>query len=107
MKVAARRGECRTCTGSVVVVQDALGRIVQIIELPIPGRTQEQPYEQPGERHGDRQQEKKRLHQSPPRIIRSTRAAFQITTLLDSGMSTAATSGLIRPATAAATASAL
>lgn len=85
-------------------MQDALGGIIQVVELPAPDRQNEQHGEHGAEDEGNRQQEKYGVHVVILRTRTSTLEAPQITMALESGMSTAATSGLIHPSTAAVTA---
>ena len=89
-------------------MQDPLGGIVQVVELPVPGGPEEQTRRRSppipvvtGSRNS-----RARIGR-PLRTIASTRAAFQITTALEIGIRTAATSGLTSPAAAAATDSTL
>ena len=89
------------------VVQYPLGRIIQVVELPVTNSGDKQPREDGAEADGDRQQEDHGAHASSARMRCSTRDAFQITMPLESGMRMAATSGLTRPAAAAATATTL
>ena len=89
---------CHTRGDQVSVVQDALGWIVQVVELAASSRIEEEPREE---------QEENRVHASALRTDASTREAPQITTPLESGISTAATSGFTSPAAAAPTASTL
>ena len=94
-------------TDHLVVVKNPLGGIVQVVELAALDRTEEEPGEDAADQQCGREQDEEGAHQSPWRTRRSTRVAFQITTMLESGMSTAATSGFTTPATAAATATRL
>lgn len=89
-----------TAPGPSVLVQHALRGVFEIVELAAVRGKQEKPGEQPAEGDGDRHEEDQRVHAS-------TRAAPHATIALDSGISTAATSGFTKPATAALTASAL
>lgn len=89
------------------VVQDALGWIVQVVELAAASRVEEEPREDAAQHQGDREQEEDRVHAAALRTDASTREAPQITTPLESGISTAATSGPTSPAAAAPTASTL
>jgi hypothetical protein len=88
-------------------VQDALRRIVEIVELPAAHGVHEQPSEDRAEQEGHRQQKDYRVQASSSRTSVSTREAPQMTIPLESGINTAATSGLTSPATAALTAMAL
>ena len=90
-----------------LLLQHALGRVVEVIELALLHRPEEQHGEDAAEQQRDRQQEEHRLHWSPCRTRRSTRSAPQMTSPLESGISSAATSGLINPAAAADTATTL
>jgi hypothetical protein len=86
------------------VVQDALGGIVQIVELAGAHGQHEEDGKDRAEQDGDGDQEEHCVHANCLRTVASTREAPQMTMALDRGMSTAATSGLIHPATAALTA---
>lgn len=91
--------------GSVLVVQYPLGWIVEIVELPVHHGPEQQPREYPPEPQHDRQEKQDRAHQVLAfRTRPSTRAALQRTMALETGISTAATSGFTSPETAAPTA---
>lgn len=85
-------------------MQDALGGIVQIVELSGTDREHEEHGEYRAKQHGDRNQEDQRVHANCLRTVASTLDEPQMTMALDRGISTAATSGLTQPATAALTA---
>ena len=81
---------------------------VQIVELPRSDRTQEENQEDQSDSDRNRNEEGDRDHPFSRRATAdSTRAAPARTIPLDSGMSTAATSGFTYPTEAAATASTL
>lgn len=92
------------------ILEHPLRRIIQIVELTLFDRPQKQDGEQPAERERHGQEEEDGSHlvpRSARATVASTRAAPQMTMPLESGISTAATSGLIQPAMAAPTASTL
>lgn len=93
--------------GRGLVVEDALGGIVQVVELAGAHGQHEEHGEDRAEQHGDGDQEDQRVHANCLRTVDSTREAPQMTMALDRGISTAATSGLTQPATAALTATIL
>ena len=103
----AGRGGRRLPASASVVVENPLGGVVEIVELAALDRAKEEPGEDTADQQCGWEQNEEGAHQSPWRTSRSTLVAFQITTMLDSGMSTAATSGFTSPATAAATATRL
>jgi len=88
----------------VLVLENPPRRIVQIIELPAAYRVDEQSREHRPQDQGDGQEKEDRVHFSSLRTPASTREAPQITSPLENGIRTAATSGLTNPATAADTA---
>ena len=94
-------------TRALSVVQDPLGRVVEVIELPITHGQDEQHDKDPAQDQGEGDKEKYRVHAFALSIDASTRDAPQITMALDAGIRMAATSGLIRPAAAALTATIL
>jgi len=96
-----------SAAGSVALLQHALGRVVEVVELAFLYCAEEQRGEDAAEYQGDGQQKEDRPHWSLCRTRRSTRSAPQMTSPLDNGMSSAATSGLMKPAAAADTATAL
>ena len=86
------------------VVQDPLRRVVEVVELPAPHRHHEQDDEHGAEQERDGKEQENRVHTSSRRTVASTLDAPQMTSALESGISTAATSGFTSPATAALTA---
>ena len=90
-----------------LVVQHALWRVVQVIELPVPGRLDEQGGEYAAQDQGDRQEKEDRVHVPTSFMLASIRDEPQITMALDAGIRMAATRGLINPAAAALTATML
>ena len=96
-----------------VVVQNPFCRVVEVVELSVPGCAEEEEQEDEREPHGDRQEKRDRDHRANPnddsarRTLPSRPTAPARTMALESGMSTAATSGLTSPAAAAVTATTL
>lgn len=111
MAGAMRRCEGRQGVGRAwpcgLVVQYPLGRVVEIVELAGARGVEEQPREDPPEDQRYGQQDEDGRHAAALRTAASTRDAPQMTTPLESGMSTAAMSGFTRPTIAAPTASTL
>ena len=97
----------RVKPGDASVVQDSLGRVVEIVELSVAHRQHKQHDEDSAQDQGDWDKEEYRIHAFTLSIDASTREAPQITMALDAGIRMAATSGLIRPAAAALTATIL
>ena len=92
---------------SVLLLQHPPGRVVEVIELALLYGPQEEQGEHASQDQGNRQEEDDGVHASPFFTRRSTRSAPQMTSPLESGMSSAATSGLTNPAAAAETATTL
>ena len=92
---------------SVLLLQHAPGWVVEIVELPLLHRPEEEQGKESTKQDRDGQEEEQSVHGSPSRTMRSTRNAPQITRPLESGISSAATSGLTSPAAAADTATTL
>lgn len=93
---------------SGIVVEDALGGIVEIVELAVAYGPQEGQGEEQAETDGEGHKEEERVHHDPcVRAARSTPCAERITAALDSGIRIAATRGLIHPEAAKATATML
>ena len=86
------------------VVQNPLGRVVEVVELAAPHRHHEQDGEDGAERDGDGDEIQQGVHAVSLRTVPSTRDAPQMTSALESGIRIAATNGLIHPAAAALTA---
>jgi len=93
----------QTAEAVSIVVEDPLRGIVQVVELSVAHRPEEEHHEDEPQSESDRDQEAQRVHECL-RIRASTRDAPQTTIPLESGMRTAAIRGLMRPAAAAETA---
>jgi len=89
------------------VVQHSLRWIVEVVELPVTRRLDEQGGEYAAQDQGDRQEKENGVHVGASFMLASIRDEPQITMALDAGIRMAATRGLINPAAAALTATML
>lgn len=101
MKGPSRVAEGPFRAGSVLVVQHPAGRVVKVVELPPLHRAEQEREEDPPDQQRQGDQQEVGAHASPCRTSRSTRAEFQMTSALETGISTAATSGFTSPKAAA------
>ena len=90
----------------MVVVQRPPGGAVEIIELPVPERPEKAEQAEAAEQKGGGDQVDERGHGVLPRVQRPrcTRSALPVTASDDADITTAAISGVTRPAMASGTA---
>lgn len=105
--IVATAGESNDNPELASVVQHALRRIVEVVELPVSGGLDEQHGEDAAQYQGDRKEKEDGVHVRASFMLASIRDEPQITMALDAGIRMAATRGLINPAAAALTATML